>query len=107
MKRPCIALIKTSAARPADPELWRALYHPTSQFDMRKLVDAAVRRRVSRKCCFTVLPMRQVDQVVVNWVSMIIGGTRQIIQSKDAAERLPTFRSQVLSNEPGLPRNND
>lgn len=87
-------------AKTGNPEASRALYHASTELDMKDLGSGMIARlhRAVRDMLFAAQDGKfaDLDDVVLTWVAAVTGGTRQIFEEDDTIARLPVFRAQLL-----------
>lgn len=87
-------------AKTKNPETSRALYHASTELDMRDLGAAMTRRlHLAVHCLLASVPDVQfgdLDSVVFNWVAIVTGGTRQVFDEEGTTARLPAFRAHLI-----------
>jgi AcrR family transcriptional regulator len=88
-------------AKTSDPEASRALYHASTELDMKDLGTTMIERLhgAVRDMLANIdgPEIKDLDSVVFSWVAVVTGGTRQIFDEEDTTLRLPIFREQLLS----------
>lgn len=87
-------------AKIGNPEASRALYHASTELDMKDLGTRMIARlTVAARDLLESAPDSRsddLDGVVFSWVAVVTGGTRQIFEADGTIERLPVFREQLL-----------
>lgn len=87
------------ASKTSDPEKARALYLASSNLEMSALTSRTVARlqnaakQLLRRC--PEVAGDPADEVVICWVAVVTGGTRQILENVDSATLLPGFRIEL------------
>lgn len=87
-------------AKTGNPAASRALYHASTELDMKDLGSRMIARlhRAAREMLAAAQDgqFADIDDVVLTWVAAVTGGTRQIFEEDDTIARLPAFRTQLL-----------
>lgn len=87
-------------AKMQNPKTSRALYQASMTFDVRNLTDEMLKRL--RAAAHGLLAgakqvrFANLDGLVFNWVAMVTGSTRHLLEDDGAEQRLPLFREHLV-----------